>query len=758
MIAIVGSRLSDALQVYARGECVRILSAMTDEPITVGQEDAAARVRVVLGVASELGEDEIELVSDGAGIEIKGGGSAALLHAVYSFLERMGCVFDLSGETFPPAVPCLGFPVMRLRHRPSVPSRGIRMHLNFVQDQSFWTEKEFARFVDDMARQKLNLLLFHMYTPQLWFPFEYRGVRHLGHSLGNLNRRPLSPDMIGRKKVKVKEHWFPREFESIRDPEELLTAMHGRYRRMMARSKSRGIRSMVSFEPESLPSAITSKIPDWTNERPEDILATGGLCNEWQQEWSGVKLADPDIRHPLVIDIAVAECLQCVDAFPDLDGLQLISREGTVWRPSGSASYEAEIDRLCHKFSLPESLFDQAAMGKVVPPDEGPEMNAKAHPYWTVLPGDTYRGCVLGAVRFVEYAIAILSDPRVSEKLAARKVEPSIAVYSPDPEVVRLMMPVVAAILPRGARFHYLADYGARDIAAKRPAGRPLADARRKIGVISWYEFDGTMMLAQGWSNSLGENVRLAVELGADTMLFNHWRLRGIEHNAASAAAACWDVSVVGKPFEKSYFGRLYGEGAVEAAAEACRLLEEATVYGKAKTYNIGFTNAWVITNSTAEPGYHWRRLAKSADSYAKAAQAFQKLAASCAERGRGQAAYMADLCDISSRHIRAVAHLQNAKLPLIGYKAWPLGNPHACWPPPNMLKPLVREARKALKLEREYMRVYAKWVKTSDQQGQLCMHQQGVIEPFERFAEALDAQLERELAAARSGWPESDW
>ena len=32
------------------------------------------------------------------------------------------------------------------------------------------------------------------------------------------------------------------------------------------------------------------------------------------------------------------------------------------------------------KFNLDDSLFDYEALAKIVPPDEGPEMNIKAHP------------------------------------------------------------------------------------------------------------------------------------------------------------------------------------------------------------------------------------------------------------------------------------------------------------------------------------------------------------------------------------------
>ena len=42
-------------------------------------------------------------------------------------------------------------------------------------------------------------------------------------------------------------------------------------------------------------------------------------------------------------------------------------------------------------------------------------------------------------------------------------------------------------------------------------------------------------------------------------------------------------------------------------------------------------------------------------------------------------------------------------------------------------------------------MRTFARWVKSCDEQGQLALHQQGVVEPFTRFAEMLAARLGEE-------------
>jgi len=49
-------------------------------------------------------------------------------------------------------------------------------------------------------------------------------------------------------------------------------------------------------------------------------------------------------------------------------------------------------------------------------------------------------------------------------------------------------------------------------------------------------------------------------------------------------------------------------------------------------------------------------------------------------------------------------------------------------------------------------MTIYSKWVTSCDEQGQLCLQQQGVVEPFREFADAMAEQLEQEKTYADLG------
>jgi hypothetical protein len=613
----------------------------------------------------------------------------------------------------------------------------------------------------------MNYLCFHMYNPQEWYPLVYRGLEHVELALGSLGRRPLPADMIGREKVRVRDHWFPRDLEGITDVLQLRDAVHDRYARMMARARARSIRVAVSLEPESVPEAFRKRLPAWSGQR-DGAAGTRSLVDDWQADWSGMSAAEADVRNPVVVDIAVERCLQCMSAFPDMDELHLISREGTAWRRDDAADYRAELQRLSRAFEIPPSSLEPRELEAVpLSREDARGLHMRAAPYWTIQPGEDLYPTVLGSLRFLELCRSVMEDKRVKATAERRGVKLVVTVYSPHPATVRAANRIVPCMLPPGARFHLLADYGAHDIAANMESWKPLVEGGLDAGLISWLEFDGNMMLCQGWTRSIVENLRAARSLGVRTAYFNHWRVRSLEHNMRAAAEALWDADRDDGEIERSSLAAIYGAGAVEQSTTAHTCLEEVTLFAKSRLFNVGFTGDWVFRNSTEPPGYDWADLEHAAGLYRRACRAFEEVAVSSDAAGasdatgRRQAEYIAALCGISADHLDAVGHLQSAKLPLAGYGAWPLQESadgsvfrltgSRC-PPPEVLERLCAEADQALALERRFMERYAPWVESCDEQGQLVMHHWGVIVPLAAFSAALRARLEEEKARRADG------
>jgi hypothetical protein len=704
-------------------------------------------------LALELRPDQgtaVSVESGGGRAVVAGRDLESVLHGLYVLAEAVGWVFHFSGERVP-APGWSGFPSLSLHHTPSVRDRGIRMHLNFVQDQSFFSEEELDLFVDRMARLRLNHLVFHMYSPQEWFPFRYRGVEHRELALGNMGRRSLPADMIGRAKVKVRDHWFPREIEAVKGADELRDAVHDRYRRMMQRARSRSIRVAVSLEPETLPEAFRAKLGEWGAVRaagPGPVATAGVGAAEWQSQWSGVTVAEADVRDPVVLDIAAERCLACMAAYPELNELHLISREGTAWRRPDAAEYRAELARLEAALHIPAGILTDAELSQVpLSVEKARTLHMKGTPYWTILPGETVYPTVLAGLRFVEMALAICRDPRVLAAAAANGVELALAIYSPHPLTIELLARALPPALPAGTRLHLLADYGARDIADSMGSWEPLLDARLKVGMISWLEFDGNMMLCQGWTDAIADNVIMGHDMGVQSMWFNHWRVRSLEHNARVAADAMWDAGRPAEAIVDDSLSALYGRAALVPARAAHRVLEEVTLFAKEHLFNVGFTGDWVFQNSTEPPGYDPAHLAGAEGLYREAARLFRVLAEAADHDARSRARALAELCAISALHLEAVGCLQRAKLPLVPYGAWPVEQSgdgavmkitSVRCPEPLEMERLCAEAERAAALEREYMERYAVLVETCDEQGQLVMHHWGVAVPFGAFATAL--------------------
>lgn len=713
----------NALSVFIKQQLDELFSSgcCFDEPVVTLEKDA----RLGKAIKVESGESAVKVTA---------GTESNVLCGLFWFLEKQGFVFGFSGIEAKPEK-LSSFVCMNEEFTPEIEDRGIRMHLNFVQDQSCFSEPEFEAFIDNIARMKFNHLLFHMYNCQEWFPFSYRGVKHLDYSVGNLKRAHLKESMIGREKILTKDHWFPREFEDITDPEELMQAMYGRYCRMMRRARERGMKVAVSFEPETLSAAFENHLREW-GEEDVKINRAYSLVNDWQQNWSGQKLVEADVSNPVVRDIALERAVAIVNSFPDLNELHFISREGTNYKCADEAEYRRELERIGAKFGFRITEEDYARLAeRVRKPDTA--MNATCDPYWTVREGEDHFATVTASLRFAELSVDLIRSEKLSALLRERNIKPVVTLYQPDPKTIELVAPFLAAMLGDEIDFHYLGDYGAKDIGEKMDNVRPLLDAGNRVGCISWLEFDGSMMLLQGWCDAIVRNVRKAKSLGIRYMSFNHWRVRGNEHNAKAAAEACFRDS--GSPLD-DYCKALY-KGRAALAGKAYSALEQATAFAKDRCFNIGFTADWVVRICTEPPGYSFESLKTLRALYAQARKLFAALAAAQTP-AKAQAQYLADMCRCSERHLAGVYWLQLAKLPLVGYWCWPLSLPAKNVPPAVLLRQLLSYAEKGLSEEYEYMRLLAGWVEGSDQQGQLALHQQGLIEPFEELKNTLEGWL----------------
>jgi len=687
------------LERYAADETTSFVGRLTEQSVTLGEGEGT---RVIIGaVGSEglfgsfqpplpttLGEQET-LVRSGTVegrpcVAVAGGSPEATLWAAYALLEHLGVVFEFSGEIVPAPRAQLDLTGLDLRAEPSIRERGLRLHLNFPMDQSAYSLDEFRAWVDRVARLKCNYLEFHFYSAHPWFRFEYRGAKteHGTFFVGSPEGVYRLPgDMIGRDKIRNREVFFPPEMEGLSQGEELYARTEARMGAVMDHAHARGIRVCVSFEPLAPPGDIAARL------------------GEWEQEAGG--------HDAMMRDLTAERLLACMKAYPQADEYQLISVEGSSDAPAG-LSLPDELRRLCTKYGVPFDPDDEARFAGAR--EAGVHLTPYNDPAAAQQLEQGLYYPVVSALRFVDLARDVLADPRVSAALQAENKQTSIGIYLPHAQAVKLCLPALRGMIPEGGRLQLMVDYGARGTADQMATWEELRGAPMQLGVISWLEFDGSMFLPEAWPKSVFDCVRNADGLPVTSLVANHWRVSGLEADAAGLVEAPWQAGASYDEWFGGYLARVFGEANVARARTAHDALEEATLYCRARLFNVGF--CWEGRWLSQGFGYPPDAMAEAQGLFERARDAFRALADAQPEgRARLRAEYLASRCECGRLHLATVLALGAAEQD-------------------------PQRAPDALAAAESYMREYARLVLDRGDEGMLVNYHFGPLERARRMVE----------------------
>ncbi len=112
-------------------------------------------------------------------IVLSGHDATCALHAVYTWLERLGWRFEITGARRVQGVDLEAqFTALvgwTEQIQPAVNQRGIRQHLNFPMDISSYPLAEALDYLRNLARLRFNHITFHSYGGQ-WYEVHYGGV------------------------------------------------------------------------------------------------------------------------------------------------------------------------------------------------------------------------------------------------------------------------------------------------------------------------------------------------------------------------------------------------------------------------------------------------------------------------------------------------------------------------------------------------------------------------------------------------------
>ena len=189
-------------------------------------------------------------------VVLSGSTSSDVLYAAYTFLEKGGCFFDITGPVYPDTFDWESVKNYSEEIVPTVKKRGIRQHLNFPMDLSAWSLADAKGYIRNLSRMRFNSMTFHSYPGQ-WYEVKRKDTtEYAGHFFyGDVH---LVPDYQPIKAIAVnKKYYCIPEIEPYFEDQAKRSKMAIEWlREVMTEARKTGMEVQFSFEPRVQDTAI----------------------------------------------------------------------------------------------------------------------------------------------------------------------------------------------------------------------------------------------------------------------------------------------------------------------------------------------------------------------------------------------------------------------------------------------------------------------------------------------------------------------
>ena len=244
---------SDSLTLaYATGELVHFFKLTNSSKIRQGEAQVEVSnwvFRLVIDSTMPPAEWKISrstLVNKQNVVRLTGHDAAGVLHAVYTLLEKLGISFDITGSILPSNIDFQGLAGWSSHIKPQVSLRGIRQHINFPMDISAYPLSEAKEYIRNLARLRLNFIVFHSYTGE-FFECPPLNIKAGNFFYGQRHDLPETP--IFQNKVHNSHTFCIPEIEAVFDrADERSLAAITWLKEVMREAKICGLTVQFSFE------------------------------------------------------------------------------------------------------------------------------------------------------------------------------------------------------------------------------------------------------------------------------------------------------------------------------------------------------------------------------------------------------------------------------------------------------------------------------------------------------------------------------
>jgi hypothetical protein len=446
---------------------------------------------------------------------VGGNDETGTMYAAYELLERLGIVFQLTGDIIPQQKPDLPMPALDVRMEPAFKYRGIHC---WHQNRWYMGLADFRREIDQLPKLKMNLLQFCWGINGPYAEFSYNGkkpelnaTRESGFVAMAMNTGTAKSVIIGRECFRPDGYMGPPEFAHVQTPEEAYRTAREFLREVIRYAHSRKVQvwltvGEVPFVPSNLAPADAPRL------RPF---------------YCGVGIPH---GHPAVLDIWEAAMRSTIESYPEADRYLILSGEESAFVACDDPQTQALIQ-------------EHAALRPLLPPNNKQWMDNN------------------------------LVDVVLAQKLISR-----IRAHHPDAKLgIELIfrggqLRALDAVLPKDVPLVNMVNFVGETAMSffDKIQGRDLVvfprvtDDGCELNIqLNAMMYDHDRVISDG------------VRYGLTGVLGQANKARGAEQSAQYLAEGAWNPAIDCRSFYERYLGRLYGPEALEPLLKAFLALEE---------------------------------------------------------------------------------------------------------------------------------------------------------------------------------------
>ena len=191
---------------------------------------------------------------------IGGNDQAGDLYGAYDWLERQGIVFQITNDIIPNHRDSLPLDRLNVRSEPSFRQRGFGI-ASCYETRSMWSYVDIVRSLDQMAKMKFNFLIWHMFSPEPYLEYSYRGEKkQMGDSRDwrggyllptrNFAPRQVEDYFEGKEAFQKfgKKYLAPDEWQGVQDQDQVYASAQDLLQRVIRYAKTRNIKVWIAVE------------------------------------------------------------------------------------------------------------------------------------------------------------------------------------------------------------------------------------------------------------------------------------------------------------------------------------------------------------------------------------------------------------------------------------------------------------------------------------------------------------------------------